>query len=123
MTPELVAGCVRAAIAYRDMRGPDVAAATGINVATLRRIVSKTNPRGASPDELYAIAKATDVPLEWFVAGTWDDSQSFTTTAVDRTGWTVEERLDWCEAAMRYLLGWTTDRPPQQQSQGSGGRR
>lgn len=59
----------RAAIAFANIRHADLAARTGISVPTLRRIVSADTPRGASIEELWAIADATRVPRAFMEHG------------------------------------------------------
>lgn len=61
-----VARRVRAAAAYAGIDHDELAAATGITVPTLRRIVSKSAPRGASAEERWSIADACQVP-RWFL--------------------------------------------------------
>lgn len=60
---------IRAVIAYTKIDHRDLAAQTGINIERIRRIASPTNPRGASIDELWAIADATGWPRNFMLYG------------------------------------------------------
>ena len=67
--PNEVARRTRAALAYANLdvkRSPEV---TGISYATMQRIVSPTSPRGASLEQLWAIADATGVPRAFMEHG------------------------------------------------------
>jgi hypothetical protein len=74
-TPEgRIAARVRAVLAYAGLSFEQAARRSrGINAATLRRIASASSPRGASLDELWAIADACAVPRIW-LTGEWNDN-------------------------------------------------
>jgi transcriptional regulator with XRE-family HTH domain len=57
---------VRAAMAYAGLDQQQAVKASGIPISTLRRIVATKSPRGASMEELWAIADACRVP-RWFM--------------------------------------------------------
>lgn len=76
----------RAAIAYWGGEHEDLAEATGIKLSTLRRIVSRTNPRGANPDELERIAQACGVPRRFMLNGFDPDGESLE-TRIERIEW------------------------------------
>lgn len=67
--PEEAARRVRAALAYADIDVKASPAATGISYATMQRIVSPTSPRGATIEQLWAIADACDVPRRFMEHG------------------------------------------------------
>jgi hypothetical protein len=72
---ETIAARVRAALAYAALTYEDAAdLIPGLGAATLRRIASPKNPRGATFHELGHIARACDVPPDWFASGRWTDS-------------------------------------------------
>lgn len=71
--PAQVAARVRAALAYSTLGLSEVGERSGLGQPKLRRIASATNPRGANPLELWAIADACGVPREWLEAGEWSD--------------------------------------------------
>jgi hypothetical protein len=107
-----VAARVRAAIAYSAQRVPEVAEKADIGVATLRRIISSTAPRGADAAELWRIADACNVPREW-VATAWLAEGVEPAAAEDPEpakpphGFgrgTVEQRLDVAEHYLAVLL-------------------
>lgn len=70
-----VAARVRAALAYAALTYDDAAdVIPHVGAATLRRIASPKNPRGATMHELAHLAMACDVPLDWLTEGQWHDS-------------------------------------------------
>ncbi len=65
--PRLTADRVRAALAFSNINVTDSLQRVGISKATMQRIVSPTNPRGASIEEMQLVAVACpDVPA-WFL--------------------------------------------------------
>jgi len=71
---ERTAARVRAALAYAALTYDDAAdVIPGLSAATLRRIASPKNPRGATMHELGHIALACDVAPDWLIAGRWQD--------------------------------------------------
>jgi hypothetical protein len=60
---------VRAAIGYAGFKERDVTERTSITPATLRRIVSLTDPRGATIEQLWEIAEACSVPRDFMEHG------------------------------------------------------
>jgi hypothetical protein len=71
-SPETIAARVRAALAYANIKLTDKGKPTSvgsINQSTMARIVSPTNPRGASIDELREIAEACGVPRSFMEEG------------------------------------------------------
>lgn len=71
-----VAARVRAAIAYCGLRLDDVGQRSGVGAPKLRRITSASNPRGATPLEMWAIADACGVPRAWLELGEWSETGS-----------------------------------------------
>lgn len=70
-SPESVAARVRAALAYANIKVKDSGKRVGISAATMARIVSPTDPRGADGDQLDLIADACGVP-RWFLERGFD---------------------------------------------------
>lgn len=102
-----IAARVRAALAYAALRYEDVDARTGrgMTAAKLRRIASATQPRGATLDELWAIADACNVPRAWLETGQWDDKQGKVEYRPPTFGeGSVEHRLEILEAHVRALI-------------------
>lgn len=62
ISPERAAARARAAIAYAGLEHADVADVTGMSLSMVRRITSKTTPRDATIERLWAIADACSVP-------------------------------------------------------------
>lgn len=58
---------VRAALAYAGIDVKESKEKTGVTYATMQRIVSPTNPRGASLDELRQIADHCPGVPRWFL--------------------------------------------------------
>ena len=87
MTVPRVARLVRAARAYAGITIPELADRLGLGVATIKRI--EAGERAPKQLELWAIAKACDLPDEWF------DSELRTSVgkATSRTQ-RFEERVD-----------------------------
>lgn len=67
--PALVAARARAALAYAAINVRDSTKRVGIHSSTMTRIVSPSNPRGASLEELWAIADACKVPRSFMERG------------------------------------------------------
>lgn len=84
LAAEVTAPRVRAALAYGGFEYREAAAETGLSYDTIKRLAAKKNPRGASTDELWAIADACGVPRAFMEHG----------FATDKDGRTVEERLE-----------------------------
>ena len=71
-SPETIAARVRAALAYANIKLTDKgkpASVGSISQSTMARIVSPTNPRGASIEELWEIADACGVPRSFMEEG------------------------------------------------------
>lgn len=102
-----LAARVRAAIAYSGLRTDQVAKQLGddLSVATLRRITSSTNPRGASLDTLTRIADVCGVPVDWLEYG-WDSTGGPTRLIeAKRFGnGTTAERLATVERVLELML-------------------
>lgn len=71
IAPALIASRTRAALGYADIKVKDSNERIGIPSSTMARIVSPTNPRGASFEERSQIADACDVPA-WFMEHGFD---------------------------------------------------
>lgn len=71
-SPDVVAARVRAALAYANIKLTDKGAPLSvgsISQATMSRIVSPANPRGASIEELREIASVCGVPRSFLEEG------------------------------------------------------
>lgn len=69
VAPSESARRVRAAIAYSGLDHEEVAERTYIHAGTIRRIASRTKPRPATIEELWAIADACNVPRAFMEHG------------------------------------------------------
>lgn len=67
--PRLAAARARAAIAYAGLDHAELEKLTGLDVAMIRRITSKANPRDGRIERLWAIADACDVPRAFMESG------------------------------------------------------
>lgn len=97
----LVAARVRAVLAYAALNYDDVAERTGLGAATLRRMCSPTNPRGAALHELAQIANACHVPLRWLTRD-WEEPDVAGPPLLGAGG--TEERLRTIEHYLGALL-------------------
>jgi hypothetical protein len=71
-SPETIAARARAALAFANIKLTDKGAPVkvgSISQSTMSRIVSPTNPRGASVEELWEIADACGVPRAFMEEG------------------------------------------------------
>lgn len=114
---------VRAMLAYTALSIDEVAQrTTGLSAATLRRIAAVSNPRGASIDELWAIADALNVPRGWLVNNWPDCCLIDEQTGAAVKAWkakemrfgvgNAEQRLHALEEGMRVLLAAEQRRRP-----------
>jgi transcriptional regulator with XRE-family HTH domain len=69
LPPAEAARRARSAIAYSGLEHHEIAAKTGLDVSKIRRIASRTKPRGASLEELWEIADACGVPRSFMEEG------------------------------------------------------
>lgn len=101
----LLARRVRAAMAYHGIDAEEVIRRLDglFGIATLRRITSPTNPRGASPVEIGKLADACEVPLSWLLHGEWDDAGGRAGLLVFGAG-SVDERLQMIEAYLSSMV-------------------
>src|SRR3954470_21067333 len=100
-----IAARVRAALAYASKTLDDAAEQLDMSAATLRRITSPTNPRGADLAELAAIALVTNVPRSWFERGEWHDDGDEPPEPFPVLGnGPTEARLSVIEHYLRHLL-------------------
>jgi hypothetical protein len=102
----IVAARVRAALAYSGDGLAEIGERSRLGQAKLRRIASQKNPRGAMPDELWAIADACGVPRAWLEIGEWNDLAGQADVPAELSplgapGATMQDRLELVE---RYLL-------------------
>ena len=67
---------VKAAMAYAGFEHKDVVKKAGVSDSTLKRIVSTKHPRGASIEQLWAIADACKVPRDFMEYGFPDGEES-----------------------------------------------
>jgi transcriptional regulator with XRE-family HTH domain len=67
--PRHAAARARAAIGYAGLNHAEVEKRTGLDVAMIRRITAKKNPRDARIERLWAIADACDVPRGFMERG------------------------------------------------------
>lgn len=92
--PAKTAARARAAAAYSGLEHAEIVArAKAVKRDALPRILSKTNPRGASREEREALADACGVP-RWFM------EEGFATPSVA----SLEERIEGLEASVKRLL-------------------
>jgi hypothetical protein len=107
-----IAARVRAALAYSGLRNPEVLERMGglMSDATLRRITSAANPRGASEYELAKLAEACGVPRSWLELGEWSDAETLPPALlnVDHAAFDAsaptEQRLETLERYVETLL-------------------
>jgi hypothetical protein len=105
-----IAARVRAALAYSGLRNPEVLERMGglMSDATLRRITSAANPRGASEHELAKLAEACGVPRAWLELGEWSDAETQPPPAVELepfdTSASTAQRLETLERYVETLL-------------------
>jgi hypothetical protein len=109
MTDELderTAARVRAALAYAALTYEEAAELIpDMGSATLRRITSPKNPRGAALHELARIASACHVPLDWLTGGQWDDGGEPLSSLFPELGaGSHEQRLSVVEHYVEQLL-------------------
>jgi hypothetical protein len=76
--------------------------------ATLRRITSAANPRGASEHELAKLAEACGVPRAWLELGDWHESETQPPATLDVEPFdasaSTEQRLETLERYVETLL-------------------
>jgi hypothetical protein len=99
-----VAARVRAALAYSGDGFADIGERSGLGQAKLRRIASQTNPRGATPGELWAIADACGVPRAWLEIGEWNDDAGQADAPLELGPFGVGSTTERLELVERYLL-------------------
>jgi transcriptional regulator with XRE-family HTH domain len=82
--PDQAARRIRAAIAYSGLPNREIARRAGLSPSTLERMASKTSPRGATLDELDAIAGATGMPRAFLRHGPIEtDLLTYRVTAIE----------------------------------------
>lgn len=90
-----VAARTRAALAYADIQVKDAEAKVGISYATMARIVSAKNPRGAhTVEELWRIADGCGVPRSFMERGFAGDRVPLDEEAVAARLADVERKLE-----------------------------
>lgn len=95
-------------LAYAALSYDEAAARSKIGDATLRRIASVSAPRGATTQELIAIADACGVPHSWLLTD-WHEEADWRKPTTLGEGDT-EQRLEVIEDYLRALL--TSQSPP-----------
>jgi hypothetical protein len=103
---DTIAARVRAALAYANIKLTDKGSPVkvgSISQATMARIISPTNPRGASVEELWAIADACGVPRSFMEEGFAPLERPV--SDVERRLYELEERLETRLAAIERANG------------------
>jgi hypothetical protein len=109
---EVTAARVRAALAYAALTYEDAAdLIPNMGPATLRRIASPKNPRGAELHELAQIARACGVTPGWLTAGQWHDEAPPQPAPYEELGHgTAQRRLAVVEHYLGLLLALELER-------------